>query len=221
MAVPAALEAAASVMGVDPGGLRVTVVGAAARDGAQMTELLRSLGVHAVDSGVNDRRAALASAPLPPADIFYLVGGNPAMAYDALLGTPVLNALVEHAERGGVVMGHSAGAIVWGAETLSDFASEDDREPFPMFNWIADTVVVPHFQPHDETNDSLEVARGRFPKARILGVAHGGAVMYDGRRRSFQALCDGECSTPSVLVSRSSSARGMRELPVGEAVPLA
>ena len=41
--------------------------------------------------------------------------------------------------------GVSAGAVVWGAGHLSDYASLGEEEPYPLFGWLHDMVVFPHW----------------------------------------------------------------------------
>jgi cyanophycinase-like exopeptidase len=187
-ALPAALAEAQRLHGTDI--RRVGVVGAANPLGGESTaRRLRTAGVDAIDLEVDSRRAANASSIPPDIDAVYLPGGDPARGYDALWATRFYGSLVEFAEDGGVVMGQSAGATIWGAGHASWFVSEGDLEPIPMFGWLPH-VVVAH---HRADGRRLTTAQRLFPGTPILALAHEGAVVVDGD--VVRALVDGEVPT--------------------------
>ncbi len=149
---------------------------------------------HVVDAGIADREDA--NSPemcrrLASADLVWFAGGDHGALYDRLWATPALDAIRHAHERGAVVGGCSAGAMVWGAGTLSSFASDDEPEPFPLFGWLEDLVIFAHYFPDREGEFRERVAA--FPCCRGLGLAHGGAVVVgpDGEPASLQAGSDG------------------------------
>lgn len=79
-----------------------------------------------IDLGLADRddadRRAVVDA-LDHADIVFVDGGRCELAYRALAGTAALDALVAFSERGGMVMGYSAGAQLFGVGMLTDWMS--------------------------------------------------------------------------------------------------
>ncbi len=80
------------------------------------------------------------------ANFVYLSGGNPAHLYDSLNNTPVWDAIKGVLDRGGVVAGCSAGAMIMGEKFFG----------FPGwhtgFNFLPRVTVIPHF---DEISDRI------------------------------------------------------------------
>ncbi len=109
-----------------------------------------------------------------------------------------------HANSGGIAMGHSAGAVIWGAATLSSFASEDEPEPMPMLNWLVSTVVVPHHRLHPD-DQRLRAAAARFPGLNIVAITHEAAVSID-ENNLISEICPGEPGVPSQLVTPDTRA---------------
>lgn len=76
------------------------------------------------------------------ANFVYLSGGNPAYLHDTLNGTPVWRAIESVLEKGGVVAGCSAGAMIFGERiprSRNSFNLQDS------FGYLPGTVVLPHF----------------------------------------------------------------------------
>jgi hypothetical protein len=143
-----------------------------------VVERWQGVGVAAVDAGAFDRDDAPSPEiceRLAAAELVWFNGGDAAAIYDRLWATPALDAIRAAHDGGAAVGGISAGAMVWGAGTLSDFASVGDPEPFPLFGWLDDLVVFPHYLPPREHAFRERVAA--FPGCQGLGVAHGGAVV--------------------------------------------
>jgi cyanophycinase len=69
----------------------------------------------------------------------YLSGGRPDYLYRTLKDTPVWQAILSVHQRGGVVAGCSAGAMIMGARLLGFPGLQ------PAFELIPGTVIVPHF----------------------------------------------------------------------------
>lgn len=198
-ALPAAVEAAKSMVGVSS--LRVGVIGATNPHGGERTaQRLRSLGVDATDLRVNDRDQADKAKLDETLHAVYFPGGDPARGYDALWATRLYFDLVAFAEAGGVVMGHSAGATIWGSGHSSWFVSEGDLEPLPMFGWLGNTVVVAH---HLDDRQRLQTARTLFPGQQLLALGHEGAVAIE--HGTVREIAPGETSTLLVTDQEEST----------------
>lgn len=57
---------------------------------------------------------------------------------------------------------------------MSDWASGDQREPFPLLNWLSGVAVLAHYVPEDEP--ALRRLMLDVGAQAGLGVPHGGAV---------------------------------------------
>ena len=93
---------------------------------------------------VIDRRSAqnqISAGRIHSANFVYLSGGKPDYLYKTLDETPVWQAIVSVLERGGVVAGCSAGAMIFGARTATGFFSSTQK----AFGFLADAFVLPHF----------------------------------------------------------------------------
>jgi cyanophycinase len=73
------------------------------------------------------------------ANFVYLSGGRPDYLYRTLKDTPAWEAILAVHQRGGVVAGCSAGAMIMGARLLGFPALQ------PAFELIPGAVIVPHF----------------------------------------------------------------------------
>lgn len=158
--------------------------------------------VDVVDSGLTERPDAYsdeACGRLASADLVWLAGGDAAAIYDRLWATPALDAIHLANQSGAVIGGVSAGAVVWGAGTLSDYASLGDAEPFPLFRWLDDLVVFAHYWPTREP--ALRERLAAFPGCRAVGVAHGGAVVAGPRKNDLRVLRRGKRGTDIVLLA--------------------
>ncbi len=93
---------------------------------------------------VIDRRSAqneVFAGRIRSANFVYLSGGKPDYLLNTLDGTPVWQAIVNVLERGGVVAGCSAGAMIFGARTATGFFTGTQK----AFGFLADAFVMPHF----------------------------------------------------------------------------
>lgn len=104
------------------------------------------LGVANVEAlCVTDRASAMDESMVErirQVNYVYLSGGKPTYLFSSLKGTPVFDAIRGVLERGGVVAGCSAGAMI--------FAERIPGSPFPWswqegFNFLPGTILVPHF----------------------------------------------------------------------------
>ena len=114
---------------------------------------------------------------LAEADVIFMDGGKAERLYDTLVATPAMEAITDASDAGAVMMGLSAGAIVWGVGCMSDWASGDEPEPFPLFNWLTGVAVFAHYVPDAE--QALRRLMRDLSARAGLGVAHGGAVVVE------------------------------------------
>ncbi len=108
-------------------------------------EHFRHLGADAMALRVIDRETAkepeLADV-IGAADLVYLSGGKPPHLMATLRDTPARDGILRVLERGGVVAGCSAGAMIMGAHVPS-FPNMASRQP--GFALVPDAIVLPHF----------------------------------------------------------------------------
>jgi cyanophycinase len=110
------------------------------------------------------------------ANFVYLSGGRPDYLFQTLQDTPAWRAILAVHQRGGVVAGCSAGAMIMG-ERLLGFTGLQ-----PAFGLIPKAVIVPHF---DEIPPAF-VKTVRFLAARnrlMVGIEGNTALVVAGDRR--------------------------------------
>jgi len=150
----------------------VETIGRWARMGV---EYFTALGAQAEAVGVVDRATADDEdrvAHIRAANFVYLSGGKPDYLVDTLNGTRALAALHEVLERGGVVAGCSAGAMIWG-EAIPRFRLGALFQP--AFRRVPNAVIVPHF---DEMPSLLVRLLHRLIGPRVLvGIEGNTALM--------------------------------------------
>ncbi len=166
------------------GGARVVVLPtASAPDGPGVPERWARLGVeHFNRLGAETEaimaldRAACADESLADrvcaANLVYFSGGKPDYLYDALVNTPVWQAVKAVLERGGVVAGCSAGAMIMG----SHLPKLTRRMGVPWagewgagFGLVPAALVVPHYNEFPEVLVSLMFGR-RPPDSFLIGI---------------------------------------------------
>ena len=105
------------------------------RLGAAQVEAVRVIDhTTALDPALAERVAA--------ANFIYISGGKPTYLHNALMDTPVWDAILSVLSRGGVVAGCSAGAMIFSERIpTSLFASTWQ----PAFSLLPGAVILPHF----------------------------------------------------------------------------
>jgi cyanophycinase len=103
------------------------------------------LGARSVASlPVIDRRSALDVAlagRIQAANFVYLSGGKPDYLYHTLVDSAAWQAIVGVLERGGVVAGCSAGAMIFGARIPTGFFTGSQK----AFGLLENAFIMPHF----------------------------------------------------------------------------
>jgi cyanophycinase len=87
-------------------------------------------------ASAHDRAHATA---IDSANFVYLSGGNPLYLAETLAGTPVWEAIIGVHQRGGVLAGCSAGAMIMGERIAGLTGSREG------FNLLPGTLIIPHF----------------------------------------------------------------------------
>jgi cyanophycinase len=112
------------------------------------------LGAEAVAVDIVDRDTADDDAmvrDIAGADLVYLSGGKPALLHQLLDGTAAWAAILGVLDRGGVLAGCSAGAMVQG----SHIAGIRGGAGSPGFGLLPDTIVLPHFDEYPSLAGSV------------------------------------------------------------------
>jgi cyanophycinase len=113
------------------------------------------------------------------ADLVYLSGGKPRHLVEALVGTPVGEALTEVHRRGGVIAGCSAGAMALAAQHLRLAGRRRVRVPIGWrraLGIVEGTAVLPHYDSLPESLvAALVLALPRSPV--VLGIDEETAVV--------------------------------------------
>ncbi len=108
------------------------------------------LGAQAESVRVIDRASAQDPAnaqKIRAANFIYLSGGDPGYLHATLKDTPVLAAITQVLDSGGVVAGCSAGAMIWG-EKIPSFPTIIPLRP--VFKRLPGALVMPHFDEFGE-----------------------------------------------------------------------
>jgi cyanophycinase len=146
------------------------------------------------------------------ADLIYFSGGKPDYLRSTLDGTAVWSAVREVFDRGGVIAGCSAGAMILGGY-VPDFSL---KAGVPWINrWhasfalVPDAIVVPHYDEFPEVMVSLMFGR-RPPGSYLVGID--GHTALVGLDHTWQVLGAGR-----VTVRRG---RETKRYTTGQTVPL-
>jgi cyanophycinase len=146
-----------------------------------------SLGAEAIAVDVVDRDTADDDAmvrAIAGADLVYLSGGKPTLLHQLLDGTAAWAAILGVLDRGGILAGCSAGAMVQG----SHIAGLRGGAGSPGFGLLPDTIVLPHFDEYPSLAGDVVhrlVGRGR----NVVGID--GATALVRHQDRFRAVGPG------------------------------
>ncbi len=142
-----------------------------------------SLGATAVAADVVDPRTAddpAVADAVEAADLVYLSGGKPTLLRDLLHGSAVWEAISRVLERGGILAGCSAGAMVQGGR-IAALRGGAESEGFGL---LPGTLVLPHFDEFP-TMISTVVRRVVGRGSIVVGIDGGTAlVRHRGEHRA-------------------------------------
>jgi cyanophycinase len=111
-------------------------------------------------------------AALGEADLVYLSGGKPAHLLEALSGTPAEAAIRSAHERGAIIVGCSAGAMVLGAVQMRLHRRWRLRVPVgwgPCLGLVPGVAVLPHYDAFPEPLSAV-LALAAPPGVQVLGI---------------------------------------------------
>ena len=161
---------------------------AAAPDGAGVPERWNNMGVeHFTKLGApveplmlltrEDANNPIFAGKLAYANFVYFSGGKPAYLLETLKGTASWRAIQQVYERGGVITGCSAGAMVMGA-VLFDFPQF--WRTIPALDLVPGIAVIPHFDelPRAMTSTIASIERSKMTVVGVDGAT--ALVISDG-----------------------------------------
>ena len=136
-------------------------------------------------------------SPIDDADVVYLTGGDPAHLLDVLEGSLMLDKLTQAMDRGALLAGSSAGAMVMG----SWMRYRGWRQALGI---VPNVVTLPHHEGSDPASVSRDLATSAPRDTVVLGIdartccflgpdgssvlGHGSVTLYQhGQWRQFQA----------------------------------
>ena len=155
--------------------------GLAAQHGIQQFDALgaRTSSLMAVNS--DDAEDEEMTSPVDRADIIYLTGGNPAHLLEVLRGSLLLRRILDAVERGAILAGSSAGAMVLG--TRMRF-----RQWSPALGIVPDVVVLPHHERASKSHTLTEVREETSMGATVLGIDGATGCVSNGDGFSWRVL---------------------------------
>ena len=142
------------------------------------------------------------AAPLKDATGVYLEGGRHWRLADAYLGTLTLKEMFDVLDRGGVIMGGSAGATIQGSYMVRGSSNPDDNTIMMApghevgFGFFTNVTIDQHVDARDRENDLAPVMKAH---PQLLGIGldqstsitvHGDTLTCNGPRRV--AIWDGK-----------------------------
>jgi len=157
-------------------------------------------------------------APIHQANGVWILGGHLSYLLDAYLGTRTEREIKAVAERGGVIAGASAGAMIQGSFLINVTSTASGR-PLPHskmfldqtrlngFGLLRNISIYPHLSARHAERDLSEVVR-RYPEILVIGidentaiVVHhdqfevmgaGAVTVFDSAKKEYQVLRPGQ-----------------------------
>ena len=111
-------------------------------------------------------------SPVGRADVIYLTGGSPVHLLATLKGSPLLGKLKDALDRGAIVAGSSAGAMVMGSWMRF-------RRWADALGVVAGVAVRPHHHASDPARVAAELDADAPPGSTVLGI-EGGTCCFGG-----------------------------------------
>ncbi|HXB68933.1 MAG TPA: cyanophycinase [Candidatus Acidoferrales bacterium] len=149
-------------------------------------EILKLFGLKRVTIlHTRDRQVADTDAfvtPLRTAQAVWISGGNPGRLADAYLGTKVVDALKALIDRGGIVAGESAGAIIQGSYIVRG----NPNKPVLMVDGhdrglglLPNVAINPHLSSNKRENELVSVI-DRYPQLLGIGIDDDAGLLVSG-----------------------------------------
>jgi cyanophycinase len=169
------------------------------RTGAHAVEYFSELGAEVVVAADARKDPAAAADALDSAGYVVLTGGSPRTLRDALVQSGLGEHVRAAADRGVLVMGSSAGAMVACATTLLP-QWRGNPDTGPGLGLVDGYVVVPHF----DGQRTAWVRAGLAVAPAVLGIPENSGVIVDGGELTALG------QSPSTLIAADSR----QELPL-------
>jgi cyanophycinase len=111
---------------------------------------------------------------------FYLVGGDPGLVVQVLVGSRVWRAIFEAWRDGAALAGSSAGSMALCSHTLirAGWPNRFNRRPLDALGVVPNTAVLPHFETFGFR--WVESARRELPGVTLLGIDERTAAVWSG-----------------------------------------
>ena len=116
------------------------------------------------------------AAQLDGADVIYFTGGSPEHLHSVLVGSPLLDAVVEANNAGAVWAGSSAGAMVLGA------VMRRPRSGSPAsaaLNIVPNLMTLPHHERSDPEATVAQLSGREFVGLTVLGIDGGSGALLE------------------------------------------
>jgi cyanophycinase len=130
---------------------------------------------------------------LEHADGVWIYGGDEGRLVDRYVGTKVVGALRSVLERGGVIGGTSAGAMI-----LGSYIPSRPAEPVSAFGFLQRTVIAPHYTQRNYESSLRKMLVDR-PSFRGIGIDESTSIIVHAGR--FEVIGSG---TVTVLNNRTT-----------------
>jgi cyanophycinase len=138
---------------------------------SHISGMTNAVVLHTLDRRVADTEAFV--SPLRSATAAWVMGGNEAPLAKTYGGTRTERELEALLDRGGVILGNSAGADILSKE------STELTHPWDGFNLLRDTLIVPHFSAR-HLEGVLTPLIAAHPDLLGLGIDEGTAIVVHG-----------------------------------------
>lgn len=120
-------------------------------------------------------------AAIRRADIVLVTGGEPARMERVIRDTPALLALREASSGGALVVGGSAGAMIFGQGMLD--GPREYRRPTRLLGWLSDIVIAPHYG-----NYSIAPWLEAFPASTFLCLPDEASVLATSKSGNITSV---------------------------------
>jgi cyanophycinase len=145
----------------------------AAENGIRQFDLMGArasslMALNSTDANDEDLTSAVDSA-----DIIYLTGGNPAHLLQALRGSLLLQRMLDAVERGAILAGSSAGAMVMGERMRF-------RQWLDALRVTPGLAVLPHHERASKSQTSRDVSVQTAEGLAVLGIDGATGCVSDG-----------------------------------------
>ena len=145
----------------------------AAQHGVQQFEMLGAVAAPLMVVNAEDAENEAFVSEIDAADVVYFAGGNPAHLLDVLEGSLLLQKILEGLERGLVLAGSSAGAMVLGEKMRF-------RQWRSALGIVPGIVTLPHHERSSRNQTLRDVRHETSGELLVLGIDGATACISEG-----------------------------------------